>query len=545
MNMYIIRYYTNKQISALRSKLFAKFSSWCWVQIWYKEQTKKTQYIRLYLFRIYMFFKKKSFKNKTIWELNNYNSYKPFSGTAGVAKFLIILSCIFLIFFVGKYVIKWAQLASNYISKWAIQVISSTVGDDMIKDEFGNINLMIIGYGGESHAGWYLADSIMVASFNPKLWAVTMLSVPRDLYVYNEKYNTIGRINALFSHTVGRKREFSTWAKVLSDKLEEIMGLTIPYYAMIDFAGFEKVIDTLGGIHVDVPSTLHDVAFPNEKGWYMTIHIDSWVNLMDGKTALQYARSRHSTSDFSRSLRQQLILQWIIDKLKENGVSNVSKIQDLYEDYIDMVNTNITVKEIIGIARYAVKIKHMFSFWYTIECSHAAHRFSSPACFLYTPNRELFGWAAAIIPFWSTAAQVWFYDYTKQFAFFVAHNQEYLIENQNIYILNGIEKTYAKTVLKKSDWFATQLAVKLKKYAFNIHHVENFATTLTGTTVYVLWTGEYKHTVKTLKNFILIDEVITAPDPVLIQQYTGADMLLVLGNSYVDQLALQPFNYFK
>jgi hypothetical protein len=53
-----------------------------------------------------MFSKKKSFKNKTIGELNNYNSYKPFSGTAGVAKFLIIVCCVFLIFFVGKYIIK-------------------------------------------------------------------------------------------------------------------------------------------------------------------------------------------------------------------------------------------------------------------------------------------------------------------------------------------------------------------------------------------------------------------------------------------------------
>lgn len=61
----------------------------------------------------------------------------------------------------------------------------------MIKDDFGNINVMIVGYGGESHAGGYLADSIMVASFNPKLGAVTMLSVPRDLYVYNANTNIV------------------------------------------------------------------------------------------------------------------------------------------------------------------------------------------------------------------------------------------------------------------------------------------------------------------------------------------------------------------
>jgi hypothetical protein len=55
-------------------------------------------------------------------------------------------------------------------------------------------------------------------------------------------------------------------------------------------------------------------------------------------------------------------------------------------------------------------------------------------------------------------------------------------------VLNGIEKNYAKTALKKSDGFATQLAIKLKKYAFNITNVENFSQQLTGTTVYILTT---------------------------------------------------------
>ncbi len=492
-----------------------------------------------------MLFKKQSFKNKTIGELHNYNSYKPFSGASGIAKLLIIVCCLFLVFFAGKYLIKGAQIAATFIGKWAVQLVSSTVGDDMIKDELGNINVMIIGYGGESHAGWYLADSIMVASFNPKLWAVTMLSVPRDLYVHNKNTNIIGRINALFSHTVGRKHEFNTWAMVLADKLEEIMGLTIPYYAMIDFAGFEQVIDTLWGITVNVPNTLHDIAYPDGKGGYMTVHIDSGVNLMDGATALQYARSRHSTSDFSRSLRQQLIIQGIIDKLKENGLGNINKIQKLYEEYIQMVNTNITLKEILGMARYAMKLKHTFSFGYTVECSNITHKYSYPWCFLYNPPREDFAGAAAIIPYGGTPGQIGFYDYTKQFAFFVMHNQEYLVENQTIAVLNGIDKEYAKAQLKKSSGFANQLAVKLKKYAFIISEVENFSETLTWTTVYILGSGDYQYTIKTLKNFVNIDTIVDIPSLLLSQQYTGTDIVLVIGNSYIDQLVIKPFSYYK
>jgi len=493
-----------------------------------------------------MFSRRKTFRNKTIGELNNYNSYRPFSWSAGVAKFLIILCCILLVFFVGKYVIKWAQILWGYIGKWAVNVVSNTMGDDMIKDELWNINVMIVGFGGQKHAGWFLADSIMVASFNPKLKALTMISVPRDLYVYNKRDNIIGKINALFARSVGGKKlQFNTWARVLSEKLEEIMGLKTPYYAMIDFEWFKNVIDTLGGIMVDVPEKLTDYTYPKNETQVMTVRFDTWLQLMSWERALQYARSRHSSSDFSRSLRQQLIVEGVMNKLKENGLGNLNKLQKLYGDYTNMVTTNISLKEMLGMVKYADRLKHVFSFWYTVECSNLVYRFSYPGCFLYTPPQELMGGASAMIPDGWEATNVSFYDYTKNFAFFVAHNQEYLIENQKIEILNGIDKNFAKATLRKSEWFANQLAVKLKKYAFNITTVQNFSQILSWTTVYILGTWDYQYTVKTLKNFINIDEVVTTPDPLLIQQYTGVDMLLVMGNSYITQLTTRPFSYYR
>ena len=493
----------------------------------------------------HMFLKKKTFRNKTIGELNNYTTNKPFSWSTGIIKIVIIMCCVFLVFFVGKYVIQWAQILWGYISKSTVKIVSTTIGDDMIKDEFWNINVMIVWFGGQNHAWGYLADSIMVASFNPKINALTIISVPRDLYVYNKEHNTIGRINALFSSTVGRKAQFDTWAKVLSAKLEEIMGIKTPYYALVDFQWFKDIIDTLWGITIENPRVIHDVTYPDGESRYMTVHFNTWTLLLSGERALQYARSRHSTSDFSRSLRQQLIVKGVMNKLVTNGLGNINKLNALYDDYTKMVTTNVSLKEMLGMVRYIDKLDNIFSFWYTTECSNVAYRFSRPGCFLYTPQRELFNGASAIIPSGWKPAEVWFYDYTKNFAFFVAHNQQYLIENQKIEILNGIDKNFAKTTLKKSEWFANQLAVKLKKYAFNIVNVQNFSQTLSWTTVYILGTGEYENTVKTLKNFINIDEVISVPDPLLIQQYTGADMLLVMGNSYVTQLVSKPFSYYR
>ena len=67
---------------------------------------------------------------------------------------------------------------------------------------------------------------------------------------------------------------------MLSDKLEEIMGLDIPYYAMIDFDGFVNVIDTLGGITIDVPEAFTDYTYPKNEMQVMTVHFDTGVQIM-------------------------------------------------------------------------------------------------------------------------------------------------------------------------------------------------------------------------------------------------------------------------
>jgi hypothetical protein len=75
--------------------------------------------------------------------------------------------------------------------------------------------------------------------------------------------------------------------------------------------------------------------------------------------------------------------------------------------------------------------------------------------------------------------------------------------------------------------------------------VENFSETLTWNTVYILGSGNYQYTIKTLKNFVNIDTIVDIPSPLFSQQYTGTDILLVIGNSYIDQLVMKPFSYYK
>jgi anionic cell wall polymer biosynthesis LytR-Cps2A-Psr (LCP) family protein len=84
----------------------------------------------------------------------------------------------------------------------------------------------------------------------------------------------------------------------------------------LDFAGLEMMIDAIGGIDIDVPEAIVDYSYPLSENVIGLLRIEKGMQHMDGKTALQYARSRHSTSDFDRSDRQQQILQALKDKMQ-------------------------------------------------------------------------------------------------------------------------------------------------------------------------------------------------------------------------------------
>ena len=373
---------------------------------------------------------------------------------------------------------------------------------------------------------------------------MTMISVPRDLYVNEKQRGIIGRINEVFAVGVGSYGNFATGANLLTGTLKEIMGIDIPYYVLVDFYGFRDFIDRLGGITVDVPETFTDTTYPTLDNGFMTVSFSSWVQSFSGEKALEYARSRHSTSDFSRSLRQQIIVKAVIQKLKDQGTS-ITKLNAIYKEYTKMVKTNISLKEMIGMAQYAYGFSHIFSYGYTTECSDIVAKLSHPGCFLYTPPKELFGWASVIIPDGATPNNVSFYDYTKKFATYVMHNQWYQAENAKIIVMNGIDKKYAKQQTKKSEGFANQLAVKLKKYAFNIMDTQNFFQPISGTMLYVLSTGDMKDTIQALKDFVPNMQVFQQKDMVGFEDLTGTDLVLILGNDYVDSLIQHPFNYYQ
>ena len=118
-----------------------------------------------------------------------------------------------------------------------------------------------------------------------------------------------------------------------------------------NFRGFERIVDTLGGVTVDVENPIRDNEYPTEDYGTMSIYIPTGVQHMNGKVALQYARSRHSENDFGRAKRQQNLLVAIKDKALALDV--IPKIPSLMGTMKDMIDTDIPPTDILRLAGLA------------------------------------------------------------------------------------------------------------------------------------------------------------------------------------------------
>ncbi len=423
------------------------------------------------------------------------------------------------------------------------QTLSSTFGKEMIKDEYGNINILLVWYGWEDHAGWYLADSIVVASYDTKLHSASLISLPRDLIVNMSGY--INKINAAMAYKYNKTRDLEDSALALAQKVWDITSLNIPYYALIDFNGFAKLIDSIWWIDITVPKRIYDNAYPGPNWTYTVFSLNSWFQHLDWQTALKYARSRHSTSDFSRSQRQQQIIKAIMSRVADWGMFSISTVKKLYSTYKEMVTTNVQMDELIGLLRYGKTIPLLHSFGYTMECSNDIRRTMQAACLLYPVNSEDFNGMSWLLPVGASMGKLSFYDYTRYFADMVAHNQWYLNEALPIHIYNATDTNYAKKFAYRNG-ISGKLAAKLRRYAFMVHSVDNASYASTGTTAVIYATWSYEETLRMVKLYVNIDTIDVRP-----LQVDGSGVVLpssfhlYLGNNYLDQVWSKPFSYYK
>ncbi len=219
------------------------------------------------------------------------------------------------------------------------------------------INILLLGSDQFNTGGWR-TDVMIVVSINPEGPSAAMLSIPRDLYVWIPDWR-MGKINTADSHgeAVGYP---GGGPGLLKQTLLYNLGIPIHYYARVDFEGFKRIVDTMGGLAVPVSCEMTEWRIkspeldPEEEENWELYTLDQRVHQMDGDLALWYARSRLRSSDFDRSRRQQQILRAMISKALSANI--IPQIPQLWDDFSNTVETDMGLGEILQLAAVAPKL---------------------------------------------------------------------------------------------------------------------------------------------------------------------------------------------
>lgn len=191
------------------------------------------------------------------------------------------------------------------------------------------------------------SDTLILARVDPEARGAALLSIPRDTLVTIPSEVCGGRkkINAAYACGYLHPTQYGSGVKpedagaaLAAETVEALLGVPVDYTAQIDFRGFERVIDAIGGITIDVPRTIVDPAYPTEDYGTIEVVFKAGRQRMDGRTALQYARTRHADSDFGRIDRQQQVLMAALQQFRARGLlaqlGSASRLLDIVSDSV-------------------------------------------------------------------------------------------------------------------------------------------------------------------------------------------------------------------
>ena len=215
--------------------------------------------------------------------------------------------------------------------------------------EDGRLDILLLGMAGKGKPGQYLTDTLMVASINLETNRVSLLSLPRDLYVRIPDADINTKINSIYQYGLGPERKNVSAAAGLATKaVTEITGLDMDYFVIINFDGFEQAIDDIGGVNIINERDIHDSRYPGPNYSYETFELSKGFHNLDGATALKYARQRHGDpeGDFGRAKRQQQIMQAAKNKIFSTGmIFNAFALNDLLDTLGENIQTDISPEE--------------------------------------------------------------------------------------------------------------------------------------------------------------------------------------------------------
>ena len=200
------------------------------------------------------------------------------------------------------------------------------------------VNIMLLGSDEElTEDNFIRTDTMIVVSLNVETDTVSMMSLPRDLFVYIP-HGKMGRLNTAFGIGENLSWDPGRGFGLLRQTLFYNLGINVHYYARVNFSGFETIIDHLGGVDIAVDCAYRDL-YPIWTGEYRWRTLPVGLHTFDGFDALWYARTRKYTDDFDRGRRQQLLLRAMWRKARGEGL--IATVPRLWTELTDVVDTDL------------------------------------------------------------------------------------------------------------------------------------------------------------------------------------------------------------
>ena len=393
--------------------------------------------------------------------------------------------------------------------------LKANVDPELLKGEGdGRVNVLLLGRGGGNHDGPDLTDTMILASFDPVNHTESLLSIPRDLWVTVHGSGSM-KINAAWEtgefKYLGRVAPGSTDPKAIQagfdiadQTVESVLGVPINYNVIVDFDAFQQAVTTVGGVTVNVPTDLVDptMAWENNKN---PILAKAGIQNFNGVKALNYVRSRETTSDFARGQRQRTVMLALKDKVINLGtLSNPVKLSQLINDFGNNVSTDLSLTNAQRLYSITSGI--------TDNATASIGLADKPNNFVKT---GVLGDQSIDLP---TAG---LNNYTAIQAF--VHSQlkdGYILkENAKVMVYNG-------TTLPGT---ATNTSNTLKSYGYNVIGAANTPNTgWTQTTLVDLSGGTDKYTRNYLEQRYKVKALSRMPDAAIATN--GADFVIIIGS---------------
>jgi LCP family protein required for cell wall assembly len=218
----------------------------------------------------------------------------------------------------------------------------------------GNIvHLLLLGLDSTRNLGAQNTDVIMVAAINKSTKQVSLLSIPRDLWVYIPAHGW-SRIN--MAHKFGHRSGYPGGGPgLLIDTIQINFGIPIDHWVRVDFQGFARVVDALGGVDMTVACPVNLRYKPPKSEEEEEMILEPGVHHLDGATALRYVRTRRDGTDFDRAPRQQQFLKAIWHQTK--SPDTLLKIPALWSALSDSYQTDLSLGDVLSLAPLALDIR--------------------------------------------------------------------------------------------------------------------------------------------------------------------------------------------